>query len=70
MKFEIHKTEDGETVGCACCDSEVPTRYFERWGEPKYPLCAFCASSFGKRGDTVTKEILAQMLNVLRWEKK
>ena len=68
-KYEIKKNEDGDIKPCDCCGCEVALSTYEDRGKKKV-LCEVCATTFignslDRRHEPVTKEILAQVANLI-----
>lgn len=64
MAYRLRKNDHGAIGGCECCKSEVPTDHFSS-DRKELVLCRLCANSIGNAADTVTKDMLCQMLNEL-----
>jgi hypothetical protein len=61
MMYRIIRDIDGEIE--ACLDCKIQTELDETSNGKL--MCQFCMESYGKGGDQVTKDMLAQMFNTL-----
>lgn len=70
MKFKQYKDDEGELIGCSCCGSIVPTIKIKGYENEDKHSCVFCFESVGHAHSEISKQLLANMFNILLRELK